>query len=70
MRECEALVDLKVDSYAPEIIEKAESSSRIDVFLNTLKQSLATMRSLGIDVSERTSYYGEKMYVTVCFDKV
>ena len=70
VRECEALVDLKVDSYAPEIIEKAESSARIDTFLSTLKQSLATMRSLGIDVSERTSYYGEKMYVTVCFDKV
>ena len=70
VRECEALVDLKVDSYAPEVIEKAESSARIDTFLNTLKQSLATMRSLGIDVSERTSYYGEKMYVTVCFDKV
>ena len=70
VRECEALVDMKVDSYAPAVIERAESSARIDTFLSTLKQSLATMRSLGIDVSERTSYYGEKMYVTVCFDKV
>ena len=70
VRECEALVDLMVDSYAPVMIEKAESKDRIDTFLKTLKRSLSTMRSLGIEVTERISYYGEKMYVTVCFDKV
>ncbi len=70
VRECEALVDLKVDSYAPATIERAESSARIDAFLSTLKKSLATLRSLGIEVTDRTSYYGEKMYITVCFDEV
>ena len=70
VRECEALVDLAVDSYMPEIIEKAETGCRIDVFLETLKKSLATLRSLGIDVTDRTSYYGEKMYVPVCFNEV
>ena len=54
----------------PEIIEKAETGCRIDVFLETLKKSLDTLRSLGIDVTDRTSYYGEKMYVTVCFNEV
>lgn len=67
VRECEALVDLKVDSYMPETVEKAGVLERVDVFLETLKRSLATLRSLGIDVTDRTSYHGEKMYITVCF---
>ena len=68
VRECEALVDMRVDSYAPQVIEKAESLARIDTFLETLKKSLDTLRSLGIDVTETRSYHGKKMYVTVCFE--
>lgn len=70
VRECEALVDLKVDSYMPETVEKAGVLERVDVFLETLKRSLATLRSLGIDVTDRTSYHGDKMYVTVCFSNI
>ena len=70
VRECEALVDVKVDSYTPEIIEKAESIDRIDTFILTLKKSLDTLRSFGIDVYDHTSYYGKKMYITVCFNEV
>ena len=68
VRECEALVDMRVDSYAPQVIEKAESLARIDTFLETLKKSLDTLRSHGIDVTETRSYHGKKMYVTVCFE--
>ena len=68
VRECEALVDLAVDSYAPTVIERAENLGRIDAFLDTLKRSLATLRSLGVDVSDTMSYRGEKMYVTVCIE--
>ena len=68
VRECEALVDMRVDSHAPEIIEKAESLNRIDAFLETLRRSVTTLRSLGIEVTDTTSYHGTKMYVTVCFD--
>ena len=70
VRECEALVDLAVDSNMPEVVEKAGSLERIDVFVDTLKKSLTTLRSLGIDVTDRTSYHGEKMYITVCFSNV
>ena len=70
VRECEALVDLAVDSYMPEVVEKAGSLERIDVFVDTLKKSITTLRSLGIDVTDRTSYHGEKMYITVCFSNV
>ena len=70
VRECEALVDLRVDSYMPEVVEKAGTLERIDVFVDTLKKSLTTLRSLGIEVTDRTSYHGEKMYITVCFSGV
>ncbi len=70
VRECEALVDLAVDSYMPEEVGKAGALERIDVFVDTLKRSLTTLRSLGIDVTDRTSYHGEKMYITVCFSGV
>ena len=70
VRECEALVDLRVDSYAPAIIERAESLSRIEVFMQTLKKSVQTLRSLGVDVSDTTSYNGDRMYVTLRFENV
>ena len=70
VRECEALVDLKVDSYAPIMIERAEATEKIDTFTRTLKSSLTTLRSHGIDVTDTTSYYGNKMYLTLCFNDV
>lgn len=70
VRECEALVDMKVDTYAPTLIERAESAERIETFTETLKRSLTTLRSAGIDVTDTTSYYGNKMYVTLCFTDV
>ena len=70
VRECEALVDLKVDSYAPTVIEKSKNLERIDTFVNTLKRSVDTLRSFGIDASEQTNYYGNKMYVTVVLNNV
>ena len=70
VRECEALVDLKVDSYAPVMIERAEAAEKIETFTKTLKSSLTTLRSHGIDVTDTTSYYGNKMYLTLCFDNI
>ncbi len=70
VRECEALVDMLLDTKAPELIGKADRLDRIDVFIDTLKKSITTMRSLGIDISDRMSYYGSKMYITVCINDV
>ena len=70
VRECEALVDLKVDSYAPVMIERAEAAEKIDTFTKTLKASLSTLRSFGVDVTDSTSYYGNKMYLTLCFNSI
>ena len=70
VRECEALVDLKVDSYAPVMIERAEATEKIETFTKTLKSSLTTLRSHGIDVTDTTSYYGNKMYLTLCVSDI
>jgi ParB family chromosome partitioning protein len=70
VRECEALVDLKVDTYAPTLIGKAESGECLDTFVSTLKRSLDTLRSHGISASDTTSYYGSKMYITLCFEGI
>lgn len=70
VRECEALVDLKVDTYAPSLIARADATGCLDAFLATLKRSLETLRSHGIDASDTMSYYGSKMYVTLCFDGI
>lgn len=70
VRECEALVDLKVDSYAPTVIDRADCQECLSAFLATLKRSLDTLRSHGIDAKDTTSYYGNKMYVTLSFDSI
>ena len=70
VRECEALVDLKVDTYAPSLIARADAEDCLGAFLETLKRSIITLRSHGIDASDSTSYYGSKMYITLCFDRI
>ena len=70
VRECEALVDLKVDTYAPSLIARADAEDCLNAFLDTLKRSIVTLRSHGLDASDSTSYYGNKMYVTLCFDRI
>lgn len=70
VRECEALVDARVDTYAPTLISRAASLERIDAFVGTLKRSLDVLRSVGVDVSDRTSYHGSKMYITVCINDI
>ena len=67
VRECEALVDLKVDSYAPTEIIGTGARDSVTSFCQTLKRCLATLRSQGVEVTDTTSYHGTKMYVTLCF---
>ena len=70
VRETEALVDVATLSYATKKIEKAPSREGVEAFVSTLRDSLCTLRSFGIDVSERTGYYKNKMYITVCINGI
>lgn len=67
VRECEALVDMKVDYYAPTEIVGTGKGESVTSFCRTLKRCLTTLRSQGVDVTDTTSYHGNKMYVTLCF---
>lgn len=65
VRECEALVDMAVEPNLPSLIGKATRLERIDLFTGTLKKSVEMLCSLGIDAKSRTSYVGDKMFITV-----
>ena len=70
VRECEALVDASVETHAPEIIGTAEKRKRIDTFHDTVKRSVDTLASLGINAQITRSYYGQKTYVTISIEEV
>ncbi len=67
--ESEALVDTLHDASAPVRIGAGGRLKRIDSFMDTLKQSVATLISLGIDASQTVNYHGNKTYITVCIDE-
>ncbi|MBO5206484.1 MAG: hypothetical protein J6K44_05290 [Clostridia bacterium] len=67
--ECEALVDLLYCSEAPSTVGKAERLKRIDAFQNTLRESLEVLSSLGVEARKRTSYYGNKTYITISIEE-
>ncbi len=69
VRECEAIVDSMVDARLPERVGKATVLERIDTFRRALGDGVNTLRSLGVDATARTSYYGSKTYITVCIDE-
>ncbi len=69
VRECEALVDAAVELDAPKRIGRAEKRRRVDTFLDTVKSSVDTLTSLGIDAGVTRSYYGNKIYLTVCIEE-
>ncbi len=70
VRECEALVDSMVDVSAPNLILRSDRLSRVDTFRTTLDKSLDTLRSLGVEAREWTSYTGGKMYITICINEM
>lgn len=69
VRECEALVDSAVEPNLPVLIGKATRLDRITLFKDTLKKSVETLRSLGIEARSTTSAYGEKTYITVMINE-
>jgi ParB family chromosome partitioning protein len=68
VRECEALVSSIADTQAPKLISRAKRRESVGTFLETLKGSLNTLTSMGIETSIRRSYHGEKMYLTISIE--
>ena len=79
-RHARAILRLGTDDEQAEVIEKTKERGltvTVDTgvwgtgsFLDTLKKSLKTLKSVGIEVTDRTSYHGNKMYITVCISDI
>lgn len=61
----EAMVDMALTQSAPRRIGKADKLSAIDCFTDSLKASIAALRSLEIDARQTINYYGDKLYITL-----
>lgn len=70
VRECEAMVNVRLLGTVKKLAQKADNSEHIDVFARMLKDSVDTLISLGIDAKERVSIQGKKLYITVCINGI
>ena len=61
----EALIEARLTEELPKQLKTTSSSSGIARFEGILKESLANLRSLGIDVDYRTSSFGKTKYITI-----
>ena len=67
--EAEAMCDLIRDKAAPRRINMPTKVSSIASFKDTLRRSVETLRSLGVDISRSDSSYGNKTYITLCIEE-
>lgn len=65
---CEAIVDLLHDSSAPKRISDCCEARRVSTFLETLKDSLKTLRSLGVDCYQKIDYEKNKTYIYISIE--
>lgn len=67
--ESEAFIDLLYEQQAPKRIGKADKLSAINSFRDSLKSSVERLSNLGVDLKERSYYYGDKLYITIAIDE-
>ena len=67
--ECEALVDFMHADEMPKKIESVPKAKRIHRFRELLTDSILSLKSLGVNITDRTSYYGKKTYITICIEE-
>ena len=67
--ESEALVDMLSRTEVPTVFGKAKVLSTIDAFIDSLKQSLAIIRSSGADAKSKINYENNKVYISICIDE-
>ena len=70
VRECEAMVNVRLLGTVKKLAQKTDNSEHIDIFARMLKDSVDTLISLGIDAKERVSIQGKKLYITVCINGI
>jgi hypothetical protein len=53
----------------PTVFGKAKALSAIDAFIDSIKQSLAIIRSSGADAKSKINYENNKVYISICIDE-
>lgn len=69
VRECEALVDMSLESRCAEIIPELDRAKRLFAFEESLDTSILALRSLGVDITKRERHDGGRTYITLCIAK-
>ena len=67
--ESEALIDSMRNTCLPNKIGRAARLSGIDIFLNGVKASLSSLSAIGVSASQKISYHGSKIMVTILLDE-
>ncbi len=66
--ESEALIDFMNTHNLPKKVGNADRLRAIDIFLDGIKNSLASLCAIGVTSSQKTSYFGNKMVITICIE--
>ena len=67
--ESEALIDFMRMDEMPKRIAMADRLSHIDRFIEASKESVKLLSSLGINASQKVSYFGRKTAITIIIDE-
>ena len=68
--ECEAMVDVLVESRASvRLVGKADKNERIERFEAFITSSVASLKSMGIEVMVDRTYHLNKRYITVVIEE-
>ena len=65
----EAMVDIMRCESVPITIGRSDRLAGIDIFLNGVKNSLSSLSAIGITASQKVSYHGSKIVVTILLDE-
>ena len=68
VRESEALVDFMNTHNLANKIGSSDRLRAIDIFLDGMKNSLASLCAIGVASSQKTSYFGNKMIITISIE--
>ncbi len=69
VKESEALVSFMNTHNLPNKIDNSSRLRAIEIFLKGTKGSVSSLSSIGISATQKVSYHGRKMIVTICIDE-
>ena len=69
VQESEALIDMMRIGSLAKSIGKSDRLSAINIFLGGVKDSLSSLSSIGIKATQKLSYHGSKILLTISLDE-